>query len=147
MIEDRLENWARHYRERARYECCASLEGRMYHAPWRQWVTLSEISHSSTPDWKDAEQVETAWRSMLGTSKLILKFTYMKRMPDYVIARKSHIPVWKYQESLRKAKNIISYILDINDSVVYSRQNLNRASEKISPIEANFSRPKESTAA
>ena len=52
----------------------------MYHAPWRQWVALNEIQHTSAPNWHDAELVEAAWKSMLGKHKLILKYTYMTKL-------------------------------------------------------------------
>ena len=142
MIDQRLENWARYYRERMKYECCSSLEGN-YRAPWRQWVELADIQHSVHIDWRDAELVEAAWRAIIGRSKLILKYTYMAKMPDYVICRKSHIKRWEYPTELKRAKNIIQQVLDYQKSLCYPCENLIRASERISPIEAEFSRPEE----
>ena len=142
-IEDRLDNWSRQYRERMKYGCCASIEGRMYHAPWRQWALLSDIQHSSVVDWRDAEKVENAYRVMPDIYKPILKHTYMSRMPIFIICRKSHIPVWKYPDTLRKAQLIIENVLALQETIVYACENLNRASERIHPTEVDFPRPKE----
>ena len=132
MIDDRLENWARYYRDRHIYRRCASLEGN-YNAPWRQWVELADIQHSVFIDWRDAEKVERGWRVMLGTPKLLLKYTYLTKLPSFVVCRKSHIPVWRYSDELIRAKNILEKVLYIHQETIDNNQNLNRESERIQP--------------
>jgi hypothetical protein len=130
-LDDRLDNWSRFYRVRMKMNCCGSIEGKKYQAPWRQWVELSEIQHSKLIDWFDAEQVELAWKSMLGTPKLLLKYCYMANFPDYVICRKSGIKPWEFKGELHKAKQIINRILMQKSATCYKgtvaeTNNLNR---------------------
>lgn len=115
-IEDRLENWARYYRTRIKLSCCASVEGRMYRAPWRQWVAQSDIPIPVDIDWKDAEEVESAWRVTNEQSRKLLKFHYMHNMPPGMIARKSGVRLWALSDSIEQAKRDIKKILDIGVS-------------------------------
>jgi hypothetical protein len=113
-IDQRLENWSRYYRHRTTSQCCGSVEGKRYHAPWRQWVPLSEVQHSNPIDWQDAEEVERAWKKMLGRSKLILKYVYMATFPDHIVCRKVGIKRWQLESEIRKAKQAIYKVLDAN---------------------------------
>lgn len=110
-IDQRLDNWSRYFRDRLQQKCCGSAEGKRYHAPWRQWVPLSEVQHSIPIDWEDAERVERAWKAMLGRSKLVLKYIYMANFPDYIICRKVRIKHWQLATELFKAKQSIEKLL------------------------------------
>lgn len=111
-IDQRLDNWSRYFRDRLQQKCCGSAEGKRYHAPWRQWVPLSEVQHSNPIDWQDAEEVERAWKKMLGRSKLILKYIYMAAFPDYIVCRKIGIKRWQLESEIRQAKQAIYKVLD-----------------------------------
>ena len=111
MIETRLENWGRYYRSRMKIEVCGSAE-KMYRAQWRQWVPLSDLQAPPAVDWRDAELVEQAWRSMSGTPKLLLKLTYMHRFPSYVVCRKCGVKIWRLGIEIRRSRNIIKEVLD-----------------------------------
>ena len=110
-IDDRLENWSRYYRDRLVYQVCGSMEGKLYRAPWRQWVELSQIGHPMPVDWRDAEAVENAWRKLSGKPKLILKYRYMCWMPDIIVARKSKVKIYRLEAELGMAKRLIADIL------------------------------------
>ena len=80
---------------------------------------------------------------MLGRAKLLLKYTYMASMPDYVVCRKSGIKRWELERELYRAKRIIEKRLDMPAAVCYFIPNLNRESERIRPIEPVSARLKE----
>ena len=80
---------------------------------------------------------------MLGRAKLLLKYTYMASMPDYVVCRKSGIKRWELERELYRAKRIINKLLDNDFENLYAVSNLNRESERIRPIEPVSARPKE----
>ena len=79
---------------------------------------MADIQHSVFIDWRDAEKVERGWRVMLGAPKLLLKYTYLTKLPSFVVCRKSHIPVWRYADELIRAKNMLEKVLDIQSVVV-----------------------------
>ena len=80
---------------------------------------------------------------MLGRAKLLLKYTYMASMPDYVVCRKSGIKRWELERELYRAKRIIEKRLDTGSEFWQDYTNLNRESERIRPIEPVSARPKE----
>jgi hypothetical protein len=137
-IDDRLKNWSRYFRDRMKRECCASIEGRMYHAPWRQWVELSDMPMPEP----------IAWRAMMGKSKLILKFTYMANMPSFVVARRCKIKPYQMDETLRNAKKYLLDILAEHEKACYkTSNNLNRTrARESSAIDAGFLRPEKEPA-
>jgi DNA-directed RNA polymerase specialized sigma24 family protein len=110
-IDDRLENWSRYYRERIICNTCGSIE-KMYRAPWRQWVSLSDIAYQTIIDWRDAELVERTWRQMPQKPKMLLLYSYMTGFPIHAICRKSGVKVWLYEAKLRNAKNILQSLLN-----------------------------------
>lgn len=123
-IDERLKNWSRYYRTRIIFQACGSAE-KYYRAPWRQWISLSDIQHSEPIDVWDAQEVEKAWRLMLGRHKLLLKYTYMSPgMPDWMICRKSGIKRWRLETELARSKRIIKTILDNFDAVLSNDENL-----------------------
>lgn len=111
MIEDRLDNWGRYYRTRMKIEVCGSVE-KMYRAPWRQWVSINDINHPIPIDWQDAELVEQAWRGMLGTPKLILKYIYMHNFKPAIVCRKCRVKIWHLDKEIRRAMNVMQAALD-----------------------------------
>ena len=80
---------------------------------------------------------------MLGRAKLLLKYTYMASMPDYVVCRKSGIKRWELERELYRAKRIIEKRLDTGFEFWQDYTNLNRESERIRPIEPVSARLKE----
>ena len=119
-IEARLCNWARQYRPGYTKAVCGSIEGKLYRAPWRQWVELADMPFSLEIDWKDAEIVEQAWRGMMGTPKLLLKYTYMSSFPPHVVARKCGVKRWNLEIELAKAKRLIANVLDKKTLLTYT---------------------------
>lgn len=117
-IEARLCNWARQYRPGYTRAVCGSIEGKLYRAPWRQWVDQRDIPINATVNWKDAALVESAWRIMRGNLKPLLKYSYMTGFPAHVIARKCGIKVWNLDAELRRAKLAIGAILDKNTELL-----------------------------
>ena len=111
MIENRLENWGRYYRSRMKIEVCGSAE-KMYRAPWRQWVPLSDLQALPAVDWRDAELVEQAWRSMSGTPKLLLKYLYMHRIRPEIVCRKCRVKIWHLDHEIRRATLVIQVAID-----------------------------------
>lgn len=111
-IDERLANWSRHYRPGFVRSVCGSIEGKLYRAPWRQWVEVRDIHLLPPVDWRDAELVERAWRGMLGKHKLLLKYTYMTLFPPWVVAVKSGVKRHHLERELQAAKMAIERGLD-----------------------------------
>lgn len=111
LLDARLDNWSRYYRQKVILKTCGSIEKR-YQANWRQWIELKDLQISEPIDIWDAQEVELAWKHMLGKHKLILKYTYMTRFPDFVVCRKSGVKIWNLEAELRKSKQLIGKMLD-----------------------------------
>lgn len=138
-FDDRLDNWARMYRVYARESVRGTL-GRLYKAPWRQWVTYLDLPLFKVLDWRDAELIESCWRTMPNPGREILKLTYMARVSKSVLCRRCNIKPWSHAEELRKAKNILESIVISNKSVIPLRH-CRTAQARIGPVEADSARP------
>lgn len=138
-FDDRLDNWARIYRVYAKESVTGSL-GRLYKAPWRQWVQLSDIPLFKVTDWRDAELIESHWRKMEGSHKEILKLTYMAKVSKSVLCRRCNIKPWNHAEELRKAKEILEKMVFDGHSVV-AFAHCRTAKARIGLIEADSVRP------
>ena len=111
-LDNRIRNWVRYYRDRMEYSRCCSIEGKLYQAPWRQWVSLEDIQIPAPIDWRDAEIVERAWRGMMGKQKLLIKFYYMTNFPVHVVCRKVRIKPWQIEVELARARRVLQNTLD-----------------------------------
>jgi len=112
LLEARLKNWSNYYRQKVIQKTCGSIEKR-YQANWRQWIELKDLHISKPIDIWDAQEVEKAWKHMLGKHKLILKYTYMTPwLPEWVICRKARVKRWRLEIELRQAKHAIGKMLD-----------------------------------
>ena len=146
-LEDRLRNWSRYYRTYLVKQCCASLEGG-YQSNWRQWVELKDIQSSAPIDWRDAELIESLWRKMLGTPKLILKYTYMSNFPSHIVCRKCHIKTWQLESELRKAHNLMQLMLDTRrDSATMFENSIRQWRDMTTATDRGFVSPKETESA
>jgi DNA-directed RNA polymerase specialized sigma24 family protein len=109
-IEERLDNWGRCYRARTKRETCCSIE-KNYHAPWRQWVELTEIQISAPINTFDADSVEQAWKTLLGKYRLLLRYAYMHNFPPHIVAKKTGVKIYLLDQELRRAKATIEKVL------------------------------------
>lgn len=146
-IDERLANWSRYYRPHFIRSVCGSIEGKLYRAPWRQWIELRDIQHPPPIDWRDAELIEQAWRGMLGRHKTLLKLTYMTLMPPQVIARKIGLKTWDMEglnrELHRAKRHIVNVLANIQEYDTLPRNST--VPNGLRPCEtiAGFVRPKE----
>lgn len=111
-LEDLLRNWGRYYRDRIHMGQCGSAEGN-YRSNWRQWRELGDIPLSTPCDIRMASLVEEAWKKLMPVHQKLLKCTYMMNAPDWFVARKSGVKVWKLAMELAKAHRAIEKHLQI----------------------------------
>ena len=111
IIEDRLRNWSAYYRDGHRTCCCGSLEGG-FRSNYRQWQEISDIHLTTYIDWRDAEEVEKAWRKLHGRPKILLRMVYMDKCSPELVCRKIGVRRWQYGVELMKAKINLTLVLD-----------------------------------
>lgn len=132
FLEKRLENWGRSYSDK-RVSHAAGVLGRIYRAPYRQWIPLSEITITTPPDVLDAALVELAWRQMLGHRKELLRQHYMRSNATakafYRMCRVVGIKHWEYKAEIFRAKKEIAKTLDNFAEHGITGANLDRSRE------------------
>ena len=136
-FDERLDNWGRYYRSRT--QTVTGSLGRLYKAPWRQWVSYLDLPLFKALDWRDAELIESHWRQMQDLPKELLKLTYMAKVSKSVLCRRCEIKPWEHTEELRRAKYILECAVTNGKSVLALRH-CQTAQARISPTEANFAR-------
>ena len=143
-LDERIRNWVRYFRDRTEYSRCCSIEGKLYQAPWRQWVSLQEIQVPEPIDWRDAEILERAWKVMMGKPKLLIKYYYMTGFPVNVVARKSRIKPWQIEVELARAKRVLQNILDNQGDLCQDIRKLDPPSARLTTAnDRGLVRPKE----
>lgn len=110
-LDDRLRNWARWARTSRRLETCGSAE-KAYRAPWRQWLKLAEIEHTSPIDVLDAESIEAAWVLIDYKARMLLKYHYVRRMPIMYLCQRLRIKPYQFDARLSRARYLLRERLD-----------------------------------
>ena len=139
-FDERLDNWGRYYRSRT--QTVTGSLGRLYKAPWRQWVSYLDLPLFKALDWRDAELIESHWRQMQGLQKEMLKLTYMAKVSKSVLCRRCNIKPWHHAEELQKAKNILEGMV-ISSKPVIALRHCRTAQARIGPVEADSARVKQ----
>ena len=115
-IRERLENWARYYKDRLSIPTCGSIEKR-FQSNYRQWLELHEIHTSIATDMWDAQRVEKSWCVLSFRHKMILKWHYITRRDPRRSAVMLSLSTARYNREFHKAHSELKKILDSNNEL------------------------------